>query len=191
MNLPNKLTISRLFLTALFVAVLTVGFPYASTLGLALFLLAAYTDLLDGKIARRRSLITNFGKLMDPLADKILMVSAFVLLSSLGYIPAWVTIIILAREFLVTGLRSLAASEGAVIAADNLGKQKTLYQFITVTYYLLHAALEDWALLAHLPGDWWPLLLLWIGRLLVALTVLFTLASGIRYFARHAELLRR
>ena len=125
MNLPNQLTVARLALTLVFVGVLSIdGLPHAGTIALAVFSIAAYTDLLDGQIARARNLITNFGKLMDPLADKVLMCAGFVMLCEEGFIPAWIVVLILAREFLVTGLRLVASAEGIVLAAENLGKYK-------------------------------------------------------------------
>ncbi len=124
-NLPNSITLSRLILTALFVA----GTAFASAAGhwiaLVSFVIAAISDFLDGWLARKLGLVTAMGKLLDPLADKILVCSAFVYLSAQGYCPVWVTVVILAREFLVTGLRQIAMEAGHVMAADRLGKWKT------------------------------------------------------------------
>ena len=140
MNLPNKLTVSRLFLTGAFVAALSIDLPYGKTAALFFFSIAAITDFLDGYLARKHNLITDFGKLMDPLADKVLMASGFVMLcseeSTRALFPAWVVIAILAREFMVTGLRLVAAAEGKVLAAEKLGKHKTIWQIITVIYFL-------------------------------------------------------
>src|SRR5262245_34920159 len=131
MNLPNQLTLLRLLMTAVFVAVMSAKFAYSNTIGLGMCILAALTDFLDDYIAVRYNMITNFAKLMDPLADKVLMCAAWVLLTQPGQgdIPAWAVILILSREFLVTGLRLLAAGQGIVVAADSLGKQKTIWQF--------------------------------------------------------------
>ena len=118
MNLPNRLTVLRLILTFVFVAILSVEFPHWRSLALIVFAVAAITDFLDGHLARKHNLITSFGKLMDPLADKVLMCAGFVLLVSHELMPAWVVIIILAREFLVTGLRLVASAEGMVLAAS-------------------------------------------------------------------------
>lgn len=124
-NLPNSITLSRLILTALFVA----GTAFASATGhwiaLVCFVIAAISDFLDGWLARKLGLVTAMGKLLDPLADKILVCSAFVYLSAQGYCPVWVTVVILAREFFVTGLRQIAMEAGHVMAADRLGKWKT------------------------------------------------------------------
>ena len=140
MNLPNKLTLLRIFLVPVFVSLMLFGYPLA---GLAVFIAASLTDLLDGQIARKYNLVTVFGKLMDPLADKILVMSAMLLLVQFGYTPAWVVIIILAREFLVTSLRLIAAGEGVVIAADIWGKIKTVAQMLWVLSALLQMVLNE------------------------------------------------
>jgi CDP-diacylglycerol--glycerol-3-phosphate 3-phosphatidyltransferase len=133
-NLPNQLTVLRVAMIPIFIAALMSGHSYMAA---ALFAAASLTDALDGWIARKYSLVTNFGKLMDPLADKLLVVSALVCLVELGEIPAWMVIVILAREFAVTGLRSVAASEGVVIAAGLSGKLKTVFQMIAILAILL------------------------------------------------------
>ncbi|MEO0447367.1 MAG: CDP-diacylglycerol--glycerol-3-phosphate 3-phosphatidyltransferase, partial [Verrucomicrobiota bacterium] len=140
MNLPNRLTIARLALTGLFVAVLHLPFPAPLTWAFFLFALAALTDFVDGYLARRYDLITPFGKLMDPVADKILTAAGFLVLVEFGLVPGWIVILILAREFLVTGLRLLAISQGSVLPADTLGKQKTIWQIATLLYFLLSLA---------------------------------------------------
>lgn len=128
MNLPNSITFARLVLTAIFVVAASIGGFAAYTVALITFILAAASDWLDGYLARKLDLVTSLGKLMDPLADKILVASAFVFFSSVGLCPPWVTIIIIGREFLVTGLRQIAVEKGEVIAADRLGKWKTTFQ---------------------------------------------------------------
>ncbi|MCF6314175.1 MAG: CDP-diacylglycerol--glycerol-3-phosphate 3-phosphatidyltransferase [Verrucomicrobiales bacterium] len=195
MNLPNQLTIGRLFLTAFFVAALSLDFPYAKTAALLLFSIAAITDFLDGYLARKHNLITDFGKLMDPLADKVLMASGFVMLCSMestrSLFPAWIVIAILAREFMVTGLRLVAAAEGKVLAAEKLGKHKTIWQIITVIYFLTFLASED-------PGLQWldiifdskllgPTI---VGNLLIAATLILTVWSGIGYLWKNKSLLK-
>lgn len=129
MNLPNKLTLGRIIAVPFFVFCYIKGFSIAA---LILFILASLTDMLDGKIARKYNLITNFGKIMDPLADKILVYAAFAIMVADGTIPSWTLIIILCREFLVAGVRTVAASEGIVIAADMAGKIKTVLQMFAV-----------------------------------------------------------
>ena len=128
MNIPNQLTVARFVLTVVFLAVLFSGIPYHYSLSLILFGIASLTDYLDGKIARRDNLITDFGKLMDPLADKILTGSAFIAFVGLDLMSAWMVIIIVARELAITGLRLLAASKNIVLAAERFGKHKTISQ---------------------------------------------------------------
>ncbi|MDR2354669.1 MAG: CDP-diacylglycerol--glycerol-3-phosphate 3-phosphatidyltransferase [Clostridiales Family XIII bacterium] len=133
-NLPNRLTVLRILLIPVFIVVLMRGHAVAAAV---LFAAASLTDALDGYLARKYDLVSNFGKLMDPLADKLLVVSAFACFTELGRVPAWVLIVILAREFTITGLRSVAASEGVVIAAGASGKLKTVFQMLAVLAILL------------------------------------------------------
>ena len=121
MNLANRLTVSRFFLSLGFVVALTVHFPYCFTVALVLFLVAGITDYADGEIARRFNMESDFGRLMDPLVDKIMMAAAFICLVPLGAIPAWAATVIVSREFLITGLRMLAATKGRVLSAEKLG----------------------------------------------------------------------
>ena len=134
-NLPNQLTIARICAIPLFIILLLMGFRVAATV---VFLAAAFTDMLDGKIARKYNLVTNFGKLMDPLADKLLTMAAFVCLVELGDIPAWMVIVILGREFIITGMRQVAAAEGIVIAAGWSGKIKTVCQMVAIPLIMLN-----------------------------------------------------
>lgn len=138
MNTPNLLTILRMVLVPVFmVFMLCEGFPYAQLIGAVIFVLAFFTDWLDGYLARKNNQVTNFGKIMDPLADKLLVTAALVCLNVSGVISAWVTVIILAREFIVSGIRISAAAEGNVIAASIWGKAKTMWQFIALTLAIL------------------------------------------------------
>ena len=133
MNLPNKLTIFRVILIPFFiVALLVPGIPAGNWIALAIFIVASLTDLLDGKIARKYNLVTNFGKFMDPLADKLLVCSALICLVELARIPSWMVVIIIAREFTISGFRLIAADNGVVIAASYWGKFKTTFQMIAV-----------------------------------------------------------
>jgi len=189
MNLPNKLTVSRLGLAGVFVVCFSVPFPFRFTAGLLLFLVAAGTDYLDGVLARRHGLITDFGKLMDPLADKILTASAFICLAGTPLVgfqafPEWAVIAIVSREFLITGLRSLAASKGIVLPAERLGKHKTAWQMITIIYFLALLALTEWT---ATPG----LNLLWKAgqAFLVPLTVVLTIYSGLAYLYKNRNLI--
>ena len=133
MNLPNKLTVLRMCMIPFFLVALMVPcIPAGKWIALALFCVASLTDMLDGKIARKYNLVTNFGKFMDPLADKLLVCSAMIALIDLGRIPAWVVIVIIAREFIISGFRLVASDNGVVIAAGWWGKIKTVCQMIMV-----------------------------------------------------------
>ena len=158
MNLPNKLTLARVIMAPIFVLLLSFDWWWCYWLGYVVFTVATITDYYDGKIARERNLVTNFGKLLDPVADKVLVTAAFIMMMTLPsapapgifpnptvkslVIPGWTIVAILAREFLVTGVRSLAASEGTVIAADNYGKTKTVIQLVYVFVFLFLAGAE-------------------------------------------------
>jgi len=140
MNLPNKLTVARVIAVPIFVVLYVLGY-YG--IAFIVFIAASITDTLDGQIARKRNLITNFGKIMDPLADKILVYSAFCLMVQNGIVPGWMLIVILAREFAVAGMRTVAASEGIVVAAGMSGKIKTVLQMIAVPLLLLISVFSD------------------------------------------------
>lgn len=158
MNVPNKLTMARIILIPFFVVFMfadVAGPKYDKWIALALFIVAALTDLFDGKIARKNHLVTNFGKLMDPLADKLLVCSALVCLVALRRIPAWIVIIIIAREFMITGVRQVAAESGRVIAASYWGKFKTTFQMLMICFmiadvkeFCMITAVLMWAALA-------------------------------------------
>ncbi|OUV09401.1 MAG: CDP-diacylglycerol--glycerol-3-phosphate 3-phosphatidyltransferase [Verrucomicrobiaceae bacterium TMED86] len=146
MNLPNSITFARLVLTAIFVIAASWGGVLGYLVALVTFVMAAISDWLDGYLARKLNLVTSLGKLIDPLADKILVASAFVLFSSVGLCPPWITIVIIGREFLVTGLRQIAVEKGEVIAADRLGKWKTTFQLtygITCLVWLMMGPIEN------------------------------------------------
>ena len=133
MNLPNKLTIFRVILIPFFVVLLLLDItPYDKWIALAIFIIASLTDFLDGHIARKYNLVTNFGKFMDPLADKLLVCSAMICLVELSRIPAWVVIVIIAREFIISGFRLVASDNGVVIAASYWGKFKTTFQILMI-----------------------------------------------------------
>ena len=194
-NLPNAITISRLILTAIFV--MAVGFPGTAgfAVALAAFSVAAATDWLDGYLARKLGLVTPLGKLLDPLADKILVCAAFVYFSAqppAGYhAPVWVTCVIIAREFLVTGLRQIAVEAGQVLAADRLGKWKTTFQLtycITGLVWLTFSSMENPAL----PGRWLRDLATpggWLMQLSLWGAVALTLISGGNYVWSSRKLL--
>ncbi len=190
MNLPNKLTVGRFFLTILFVAAISVEFPYHFAVALVLFAVAAVTDYVDGEIARRYALITDFGKLMDPLVDKIMTTGAFVCLVPLKAIPAWAAIVVIIREFLITGLRLLAVSKGRVLAADPIGKHKTSWQIATVVFFLVLLAYKEWQeRYGNVPGEWWGHLWSYGGWTVSGIAVGLTLYSGIDYLWRHRAML--
>lgn len=167
MNLPNKLTIARVIAVPFFIVTYMFGM-YA--VAFVLFIAASFTDMLDGKIARKYHLVTNFGKIMDPLADKILVYSALCLFVESGVIPGWSLIIILAREFVIAGMRTVAASEGTVIAAAMSGKIKTVLQMIAVPVLIL--------------ANIFPVLSQ-LGMIVFWASLIMTVYSGIEYIAKN------
>ena len=194
MNLPNQLTIGRLFLTALFVAVISIPdqllksvnlLDYRITIATLFFLIASLTDFLDGYIARKLNLVTDFGKLMDPLVDKILTSAVFIILSKEDMIPAWITITIISREFLVTGLRLLASNQGKVLSADSLGKWKTTSQIIVASYFLTILGSNE-PILKYLEFINQPM----FGDLLIIICTTITIISGWSYLSKNRELVK-
>ena len=189
MNIPNKITLSRICLIPLFVILLSVPFdwgtwiigneeiPVSHLLAAILFIIASSTDWLDGYYARKYHLITNLGKFLDPLADKLLVCAAFIMLVELGLAPAWVVILILSREFAVTGLRLVAAGSGLVLAASSLGKIKTVTQILAASLLLLHN---------------FPFLYINISvdMLMLYIALLFTVISGYDYFKKNWHVMR-
>jgi CDP-diacylglycerol---glycerol-3-phosphate 3-phosphatidyltransferase len=185
MNLPNKLTVSRFFITVLFILAVFWRSPLNDTLALLFFSVASLTDYFDGKIARSRKLITNFGVLMDPLADKILTCAAFIALIQRGTVEAWMVIIIVSRELAITGLRLLAASKHHVLAAERYGKHKTISQMVAIIALLVLDACQEWGAWADLlVKTWVP----WFATVALWLTVAMTFASGMFYLWRNREL---
>ena len=172
MNLPNKLSLTRALLIPVMVALMYVGSPVCSRAAAAVFGLAAFTDYLDGHIARKYQLVTDFGKFIDPVADKLLNLSAMVMLTRSGLLPHWIVILILARELCVDGLRMVAVGQGKVIAAGKLGKIKTCCQI----------ALVLWLMLTRLPVGGHL-----ISDLMAAVVVAITLWSGVDYFVKNKD----
>ena len=174
MNLPNKLTMIRVIMVPVFIVLLFMGQnnPLFKYLALAVFVIASLTDTLDGYIARSRNLVTNFGKFMDPLADKLLVCSALICFIQIGTIPAWVVIIIISREFIISGFRLIASDKGVVIAASKWGKAKTVSQMITVILLILDL----------------PILKTVTNIMIVVMTVL-TVVSLIDYIVKNAKVL--
>ena len=180
MNLPNKLTIFRVILIPFFIVFLLVpDMPFLPStewgewIALAIFVIASLTDMLDGKIARKYNLITDFGKFMDPLADKLLVCSALIALIELGRIPAWMVIVIIAREFTISGFRLVAADKGVVIAASYWGKFKTLFQMVAVCLLIVDIPV------LHILTQ----LILWIA-------VILTIVSLIDYLIKNKDVMK-
>jgi len=191
MNLPNRLTVARFFLTLGFVVALSADWRYGHTVALVLFLLGSLTDYADGYIARRYGLVTDFGKLMDPLVDKIMIAGAFICLvpPPSRAIPAWAVVVIISREFLITGLRLLAASKGIILPAEALGKHKTGWQIATVIFFLCVLAAHEFdglglsaALLDEVQSR--------LGTPLIGIALGLTLYSGVGYLWKNRELLK-
>lgn len=198
MNLPNKLTISRMVMIPLFILFFYLEFTGHYFVAIGVFAIACLTDLFDGKIARKYNLVTNLGKFLDPIADKVLVLSAlcimltkpeFFAVESLGY---WTLIVagcgvalILAREIIVSGFRMVAAGAGIVIAADIFGKYKTVCQDIAVLVLIVGAGIRE--LTGHIAG----LIILYIGLAFFALSVLLTVLSGINYLVKNREVLKK
>lgn len=194
MNIPNQLTLARLFLTLAFLGVFFAGFPGAESIALVLFLVASITDHYDGKIARRDGLITNFGILMDPLVDKILICSAFIAFVGRGLMPAWMVVVIVVRELAITGLRLLAASQNTVLAAEGFGKHKTVSQIVAIIAILILISHEQWGGWARLFFGWPVLGVPWVeGVVLMSkwAAVGFTAMSGAVYLWRNRSIYLR
>jgi CDP-diacylglycerol--glycerol-3-phosphate 3-phosphatidyltransferase len=185
MNVPNKLTVSRFILTAAFLAVFFSKVYLANTLSLILFSAAGLTDYFDGKIARRDKLITNFGILMDPLADKILTCSAFIAFVDRDVMPAWMVVIIVARELAITGLRLLAASQQVVLAAEGYGKHKTISQIVAIVSVLTMLSYPEWGHWAKGVFAWWVPAFTEVAKWV---TVILTFTSGAVYLWRNRQL---
>ena len=189
MNLPNKLTVARIIAVPFFIFCYMKGFFVGALL---LFIVASLTDMLDGRIARKYNLITNFGKIMDPLADKVLVYSAFCLMVADGSVPAWMFAIILAREFLVAGVRTVAASEGIVIAADMSGKIKTVLQMIAVPLLILYK------ILTSKRYGFYPGVVEWpetgvvdiLGKVFLWGALIMTIVSGAEYVLKNKSLFK-
>ena len=187
MNTPNKLSLLRVALIPVMVLLMYLpGWPMV-LLSTAVFGAAAYTDYLDGHIARRDGIVTDFGKFIDPVADKLLNLSAMIMLTLGGYLPHWAVIVILARELAVDGLRMVAVGQGRVIAAGKLGKIKTVSQMVLIIFLMLAARLTH-----MLAPDLAPLLLAVdvLGWVMTAWVVVITAWSGVDYFAKNFDVIR-
>jgi CDP-diacylglycerol--glycerol-3-phosphate 3-phosphatidyltransferase len=198
MNVPNKLTVSRFLLTAAFLAVFFSRIPYHETIALVLFCIASLTDYYDGKIARRDKLITNFGILMDPLADKVLICSVFIAFVDRAprkdepWMYAWMVVIIVARELAITGLRLLAASKNIVLAAEKYGKHKTISQIVCIISILVLGSYKQWGPVGELifgfnlfgNKSW----VYWFTELSKWVAVLLTAFSGWMYLWKNRQM---
>lgn len=177
MNLPNKLTIMRVILIPFFVFfLLSPYFPaYGNYIAVAIFIVASLTDMLDGKIARKYNLVTNFGKFMDPLADKLLVCSAMICLIELDRLAAWIVIVIIAREFIISGFRLVASDNGVVIAASYWGKFKTTFQMLMVILLILDIQMPFFQIL---------------GTVLTYVALILTVVSLIDYIVKNKDVLK-
>jgi len=188
MNWANRITLSRLALTVLFVIALNSAWQYARTAALVIFLIAGLTDFVDGEIARRYGVITSFGKLMDPLVDKIMVAAAFISLVPLKAVPAWAATTVVARDFLITGLRLMATAKGRVLPAESLGKQKTSWQIVTIVFFLALLSIAELHHTAEM-SIWWARAWADAGPVLVWVTVALTIYSGLGFTWRNRELI--
>ena len=185
MNLPNKLTVARFILTGVFLVLFFNPFRYGDTIALIVFIAASLTDYFDGMIARRDKLITNFGILMDPLADKILICSAFIAFVGRDLMPAWMVVVIVGRELAITGLRLLAAAKNLVIAAEKYGKHKTISQIVATISVLVLVSYPEWGIWADRALSWWVPA---FTRVALWVSVILTGTSGILYLWRNRAL---
>lgn len=174
MNLANKLTILRIILVPVFMIFLLSDIKYSDYIALFVFVFAAITDSVDGHVARSRGEITKFGKFMDPLADKLLVTAALVLLVELGKVPGWITFVIIAREFAITGLRVLAASENITIAASMWGKVKTITQMVAIVSLLMNNFPFNYI---DFPFD----------QIMLIIATIFTVISGVDYLYKNRK----
>lgn len=175
MNLPNKLTILRVIMIPFFVVCLLLDRGMGTQIAaLVLFAAASFTDYLDGHIARKHNLVTNFGKFMDPLADKLLVCSALICLIELGRLPAWVVIIIIAREFIISGFRLIASDNGIVIAASYWGKSKTVTQMAMIMLLIIHPQ---------------GTVFFWLEQILIYVALILTVVSLMDYILKNKQVL--
>lgn len=189
MTLPDKLTVSRIFLTFVFMFFLFCNGVLAKSLALITFLIASFTDYLDGLIARETKISTDFGKLMDPIADKILILAAFVAFVDMGLVPAWMVVIIMLREIAITGLRLFSLSQGKVIAADIAGKQKMVSQVASIIAILFFVVFREAGIKVF---DFWTAGTEIVYKntifVMMLITTAFTIISGVSYLIRNRSL---
>lgn len=189
MNLPNKLTVSRILLTFVFMLFLFSKGIIMKLFAIIIFLLATATDYYDGKIARERNEITDFGKFMDPIADKFLTIAAFLAFVEMGLIPAWMVVLIISRELIITGIRLFATTKGKVLQAERAGKHKTVSQFTAILVILIFIFFRDAGMkifkIWSYPFEYWFRQIIFIFMII---TVTLTLISGLSYLWRNKGL---
>lgn len=186
LNLPNRLTLIRMFLAPIYLALMLIEFPYHYLAALAVFSIASITDMLDGKIARKRNIITVFGKLLDPLADKMLTTAALLAFMREGWCSIWIVMIVLTREFAVTSVRLVASAQGVVIPANYWGKAKTVSQMVFTIIIMLFAQLEtSFSIFAN--AGWFTLSR--VSNIMLWITAILTVVSGVTYFVDSKKLI--
>jgi CDP-diacylglycerol--glycerol-3-phosphate 3-phosphatidyltransferase len=186
LNLPNKLTLIRMFLAPIYLALMLIEFPCHYIVALAVFAVASLTDMLDGKIARKNNLITVFGKLLDPLADKMLTTAALLAFMREGWCSIWIVMIVLTREFAVAGVRLIATAQGIVIPANYWGKAKTVSQMVFTIVIMLLAELDaTFDIFAN--AGWFTLAR--VSNIMLWITAVLTVVSGITYFVDSKKLI--
>lgn len=186
LNLPNRLTLIRMFLAPIYLALMLIEFPYHYLAALIVFSIASITDMLDGKIARKRNIITVFGKLLDPLADKMLTTAALLAFMREGWCSIWIVMIVLTREFAVTSVRLVASAQGVVIPANYWGKAKTVSQMVFTIIIMLLAQLE--ASLSIFANTGW-FTLSRVSNIMLWITAILTVVSGVTYFVDGKKLI--
>ncbi len=191
MNLPNKLTLTRIILSPVFMVSFLIESIYSRYLALLIFTIASLTDVYDGHLARKTGVVTSFGKFMDPLADKLLTSTAFIAFVALGYVKSWIVIPIIAREFFITGLRAMAAYRGVVITSSILAKWKTASQMVVIALILLFTNLRmTWSALGYHHSPVPAEVAFTVFNWMVLATMVLTLVTGIDYIVKNAALIK-
>jgi len=188
LNIPNILTMARIAAIPLLAALLMSPTRQAGFWAAAVFSLASITDWLDGYLARRMGIVTIFGKFLDPIADKLIVMAALIMILPFGRVPAWMVLVILGREIIITGLRGIASSEGIVIQASDLGKYKTIFQLVAIIALLLH---YDYNWLFGIDHQWLHVNMHNVGMFFLWIATLLTVWSGIDYLARFIKIIAR
>ncbi len=188
MNIPNIITISRIYLTFVFASVAQATCASMAAWALVIFLLASFSDWLDGYLARRMGIVTVFGKFLDPIADKLIVMAALIMILPYDRVPAWMVLVILGREIIITGLRGIASTEGIVIAASKLGKFKTIFQLVAIIGLLLHYDYRWFFSVDH------PLLIVNmhnVGMFYLWIATVITIWSGVDYLSKFINVIAK